>query len=131
MLTHKLFTGGDGQTFQHQHKRPDIVIIDKDNRRATLVEIAIPFDAHISKSYQTKFDKYYPLSLEINNLGFRSEIVVLIIGSLGNVHQKVITGLIKAGLSRNDAKFITKFCSISSIIGSNKIWRMRCKYHDF
>ena len=115
---------------RHKHKRPDITIIDKQNKHAILVEVSVPFDAHISLCFQKKFDKYFPLSLEINTTGFRSEIIVIVIGSLGNVHHKVTSGLIKAGLNRRNSKSITKYCSVSSIIGSYKIWRLRCRYYN-
>ena len=116
--------------FIHPHTKPDITIIDRNNKHVFLLEVSTPFDAHIPICYQGKFDKYFPLSLEINSMGFRTEIIVIVIGSLGNVHNNVTSGLIKAGLSRNNAKSIAKYCSISSIIGSYKVWKMRCKYYN-
>ena len=113
--------------FEHPHTRPDIVCIDNKSRTVTLIEVAVPFDAHIDKTYTHKFDKYYPLSLEINQLDFSTRIIVLIVGSLGNVHKRFISGLKLLNLSNTDAKFMAKYCSVSAIIGSHMTWKIRCK----
>ena len=119
------------QTFHTAHTRPDITIIDKTNKRVTLVEVSIPFDGFIDQCYQSKFDKYLPLCLEINQLGYRSDCIVLVIGSLGNVHTRFISGLMKVGVSRSEATFLAKYLSISSIIGSFQVWKARCRNHTF
>ena len=117
--------------FIHPHTRPDIVCINRDKKEVTITAISIPFDAHLDKCYKHKFDKYFPLSREINQLGYRTVITVLIIGSLGNVHGRFLSGLKKKnGIGQTEAKYLTKYCSISAIIGSFKIWKMRCKNID-
>ena len=119
------------QTFNTTHTRPDMTVVDTTNKRVTLVEISIPFDGFIDQCFQSKFDKYMPLCVEINNLGYRTETVVLVIGSLGNVHTRFISGLIKLGVSRVEAKFLAKYLSVSAIIGSFQVWKARCRNHIF
>ena len=87
--------------------------------------IAVPFDNHIQETYHSKFEKYYPLCIEVNNLGFKTK--VLIIGSLGHVHSKFISGLKNIGMSKKEAKHMANFCSISAVIGSSKVWKTRCR----
>ena len=113
--------------FNTRSVRPDIVSIDRDGRNVIITEIAIPFDCHIKKCYQEKFNKYFPLSLEINSLGYRTQIVILIIGSLGNVHKKFQTGLKINGICKTEAKFLSKFCSTSAMYGSFFAWKQRCR----
>ena len=72
-------------------------------------------------------NKYYPLCIEINELGFSTKIIVLVIGSLGHVHSKFIRGLTKIGINKKEAKMLTKYCSISAVIGSSKVWKTRCR----
>ena len=72
-----------------------------------------------------------PLCVENDNLGYRTETVVLVIGSLGNVHTRFISGLIKLGVSRVEAKFLAKYLSVSAIIGSFQVWKARCRNHIF
>ena len=75
--------------------KPDICIIDYEMKTVIIIEISTPFDAHIDKCYQSKFDKYFPLSLEISQFDFRVKIVVLIVGSIGSIHKRFITGIQK------------------------------------
>ena len=43
-------------SFTSRECRPDVVVIDHENRRAYIVEVAVPFDAHLNLTYQlTKF----------------------------------------------------------------------------
>jgi hypothetical protein len=116
-------------TFQNAHTRPDIVIIDHIQKQVKITEISVPFDCHIDTCYQEKFNKYFPLSMEINSLGYHCEIIVLIMGTLGVTHKKFIPGLIKMNISKAESKFLAKFCSISSIIGSHQVWKERCRNH--
>ena len=123
------FIETENRLFQTQACRPDITLtlIDVENKTVKIIEVAVPFDAFLDVSYQSKFEKYVPLSLEINELGFYSEIIVLIVGSLGNIHNRFSSGLVRLGLPKYEANFLTKFCSISAILGSKIVWNMRCK----
>ena len=111
--------------------RPDIVIINKDEKTAFIIEISTPYDAFMDKCYNGKFNKYFPLSLEINTLGYQTKIIVLIIGSLGHVHIKFTNGLKLIGFSNYESKFLAKYYSTSVIIGSYKIWKERCRKTDY
>ena len=107
--------------------RPDIVVVNDIEKTAFIVEIATPFDSFIGRCYDEKFNKYFPLTVELNELGYYTKVIVLIIGSLGHVHKKFINGLKILGLSSRESKFIAKFYATSVIIGSYKVWKQRCK----
>ena len=51
----------------------------------------------------------------------------LIVGSLGHVHKRFRSGLRKVGIPGYETKFLANYCSISAIIGSHKVWKMRCR----
>ena len=125
-ITPQVF-GSQQSHFQNPHTRPDITVIDRDAKTAMIIEISVPFDAHMSITYEQKYQKYFPLSLEINELGYSTKIVVLIVGSLGFVHSRFASGLKLCGISRAEAKFLASYCSISAIIGSHRAWKLRCK----
>ena len=74
-------------------------------------------------SYLSKTVKYQSL---ISTIGYRCQLIVLVFGSLGHVHRLVIRGLCIGGLFKTRAKQLVKYCSISAIIGSMFIWKMRC-----
>ena len=90
--------------------------------------MAVPFDPFVNVCYQAKFDKYMPLCLRINELGYQCKIIVLIVGSLGCIHKKFVSGLCIAGLAPRRARAIAKYCSISAAIGSKIMWKQRCKH---
>ena len=116
--------------FQTPHTRPDITVIDRESMVVNIAEVSIPHDRFIKLCYQSKFDKYFPLALELNDLGFQTQVIVLVMGSTGLVHQRFTSGLMKLGLSRSNSKFLTEYCSISTSIGSYKVWKSRCKELD-
>lgn len=120
----------DSQGLYHTilHKKPDLLIIDHCNNKVFIVEISTPFDAFIDQCYQTKFDYYQPLCELITvDTNYTCKIVVLIIGSTGCVHNKVVTGLKMLGMSTHRSKAIAKYISLSAAIGSNIVWQMRVR----
>ena len=124
-VTSSLFSS-NMENFNTRSNRPDIVLIDDISKSVIITEIAVPFDGYFNKSYDTKFNKYFPLSLEINAIGYRTQIIILLVGSLGHIHNKFISGLIKNNLNRQEAKHLAKYCSISAAIGSSFAWKKRC-----
>ena len=115
------------RSFQHRHVRPDIVVIDRESKSVVITEIAVPFDAFLPVTYDSKFKKYYPLCSEVGQLGYSATIVVLIIGSLGSVHCKFVPGLMKNNVSKAESKYLAQYCSTSAVIGSHRVWMSRCK----
>ena len=115
------------RSFQHRHVRPDIVVIDRESKSVIITEIAVPFDAFLPVTYDSKFKKYYPLCSEVGQLGYSATIVVLIIGSLGSVHCKFVPGLMKNNVSKAESKYLAQYCSTSAVIGSHRVWMSRCK----
>ena len=127
VLTTSQFIYDEGTRFSTNAIKPDIVTIDYENREVKIIEISTPYDSFIDIKYQSKFDKYFPLTLEISQFDFTAEVIVLVIGSCGLVHRNFVSGLAKCNVPKYEAKFLAKFCSISSIIGSYRIWKRRCK----
>ncbi len=124
MITNNLFHGADSP-FDITNNKPDIVIIDHATRTSYVIEISNPYDSFLDICYNSKFIKYMPLCLEIQNTGYQCTIIVLIIGSLGHVHKRYVSGLKKLGIPQFRAKAIAKYLSISTMIGSFRVWRRR------
>ena len=123
--------GSNLPNFACQAIRPDILTIDRQRKAVKIIEISVPFDAHINMSFQTKFNKYFPLSSGINALGYRAEVIVLTVGSLGCVHKNFVNGLKILGLGSREAKVLARYISTSAIVGSYMVWKQRCKFHMF
>jgi len=51
-----------------EHRRPDIVVVDKDKKRALLIDIAVPADARVEEKEQEKMDRYQDLARKLKRL---------------------------------------------------------------
>ena len=111
-----------------QHRKPDILIYDKQTMKAFIIEIAVPFDAFVDTCYKTKFNYYQPLNELISlDTTYSCKTIIIVIGSLGCIHKRVTTGFKLLGFSTRKSKTIARYLSISAMIGSNIIWKMRTR----
>jgi hypothetical protein len=51
-----------------KHNRSDIIILNKQQKQAYLLDIAVPNSHNITQTYNTKINKYLELSLAMRNL---------------------------------------------------------------
>jgi len=77
-----------------EHKRPDIIFVDKDNKRALLIDIAVPADARVEEMEQEKIDRYQDLARELKRLW---KVETKVVGALGTVPKGLEKNLEKAG----------------------------------
>ena len=105
--------------------KPDLCVIDHTNSKAFIIEVSNPYDAFLQQCFNQKFQKYLPLSFALTDAGFETKIVVIVIGSLGTVHNKVVTGFRMLGLSTRHSKSLARYLSVSVIIGSRRVWARR------
>jgi hypothetical protein len=54
-----------------QHNRPDIIILNKQQKQAYLFDIAVPNSHNITQTYNTKINKYLTLRCYEKSLVFR------------------------------------------------------------
>ena len=99
-MTPSLFIFDKNTQFTTNAIKPDIVTIDYENREVKIIEISTPYDSFIDIKYQSEFDKYFPLTLEISEFNFTAEVIVLVIGSCGLVHKKIVPGLTKCNIPK-------------------------------
>jgi len=72
-------------------RRPDIVCVDKCSGCTRLIDVACVMDRHVVDKHRDKAEKYLDLAVELQTLwNTRVEIVPLIFGALGTVHQSTI-----------------------------------------
>ena len=75
------------------HSRPDITMVDKENKVCWLIDVACPFDRRIDQKENEKIEAYTELKYEVLKV-WRTEvqrvfIVPIIIGALGSVTKKL------------------------------------------
>lgn len=68
-----------------EHNRPDITIVDKKTKTATLVDIAVPLSRNMTRTRHEKINKYSDLAVEIKTMWNLNSvrIVPIIISSVG------------------------------------------------
>jgi hypothetical protein len=105
---------------------PDIVVVWGGQGEVLILEVCCSLDAYIEQAFAENLLKYQPLEACWDSLGWRCKLVVLIFGSLSHVHRLAVCGLQTAGLTKTRAKQFARYCSVSAVMGSLVIWRMRC-----
>jgi hypothetical protein len=78
-----------------QHNRPDIIILNKQQKQAYLLDIAVPNSHNITQTYNTKINKYLELSVAMRNLWCLEKISIFpfIISATGIVPQSLFKNL--------------------------------------
>jgi hypothetical protein len=56
-----------------KHNRPDIIILNKQQKQAYLLDITVPNSHNITQTYNTKINKYLELSIAEKSLVFRKK----------------------------------------------------------
>jgi hypothetical protein len=94
---YKLYFGRTVLTDIHiQHNRPDIIIFNKQQKQAYLLDIAVPNSHNITQTYNTKINKYLELSVAMRNLWSLENISILphiVISARGIVPQSLFKNL--------------------------------------
>ncbi|KAF7648062.1 hypothetical protein LDENG_00162600 [Lucifuga dentata] len=66
--------------------QPDMVVVDKEQKRAIVIDVAVPADSNISKKEHEKTEKYQGLKEELEwTWKVKSKVVPVVIGALGAV----------------------------------------------
>ena len=82
-----------------KHRRPDLVVVNKEEGKTLLIDVACPMDHNIQSKEKEKVDHYLELKFELERLwNTKIEIVPIIIGALGSVTENLQTSLKKIGL---------------------------------
>ena len=68
-------------------RRPDIVVVDKTRKEATIIDISIPADRNIMDKEKEKIMKYQDLKTEIKRIWNmkRVRVVPVVVGALGSI----------------------------------------------
>ena len=131
LLKNKIIDGGilhvDSPLFsQLNHRKPDLFILNHAQQEVFIIEVSTPFDAFVQQCYETKFDYYKPLADLITLFTpYRCRVIILIIGSTGCAHTRLVPGLKLLGFGTRKSKALAKYLCLSVSIGSSIVWKMR------
>ena len=102
-----------------EHRRPDIVIVDWEEKECIVIDVAIPADQNIADKEWEKISKYSELKLEIMRLwNVKAKVIPIVVGALGSIPKKLKEHLKSLGLS-GDIHCIQK----SALLGTAGILR--------
>ena len=69
-----------------EHRRPDIVIVDWEEKECIVIDVAIPADQNIADKDWEKISKYSELKLEITRLwNVKAKVIPIVVGALGSI----------------------------------------------
>ena len=99
--------------------QPDIVVVDKSDKRAIIIDIAVPNDCNIEKKEKEKVEKYQPLREELEKCWkVKATVVPVVIGALG-----AVTPAHSMWLDQIPGNVETSQLQKSVLLGTGKIMR--------
>ena len=104
-----------------QHRRPEIFVLYKTERKCHLIDIAVPANKKIEMKEQEKIDSYIKLRREVKKIWNLSQVMVVpvAIGSLG-----VTSKRLKDWLKKLDVNSSIKLFQKTTLLGTVKIERL-------
>ena len=103
-----------------EHRRPDILVFEKDSRRCFIIVIASPGDKRVVEKEQEKIEHYSDLKRELKKIWKCShiEIVPIIVGALGIVSKNLEGWMKKISLKSSTAQL-----QKATLLGTARILR--------
>ena len=88
---------------QIECRKPDIVVVNKAEKKCAIIGVAIPGDNRIGEKETVKMEKYQALKREIKNLWSmrKIEVIPVIVGALGRVSMKFEQWIERIGITVN------------------------------
>ena len=86
-------------------RKPDIVVVNKNERSCTIIDIAIPGDIRVSKKEKEKVERYHKLKREIKRMWYIRSIKVIpvVVGALGSTSKTLKNCIKELGVVINTA----------------------------
>ena len=106
-----------------EHKKPDIVIWDIDEKTCAVVETSAPLDTNISARISWKENVYIPLNGEVKRIyrEYKFETISIVVGAQGAVTKQLTTNLKRLNFKESRTKTITRKLQKASLLGSMTI----------
>ena len=102
-----------------EHKKPDIHVVNHLEKKCFIVEITVCYDLCLEYARNTKYEKYKSLVEYLSRNGYDVELLIVCFGSLGSVRNDARKCLERFTNDKTYVKDVLKWCSLSSIVGSN------------
>ena len=82
-----------------EHRRPDLIIVDKEKKTACIIDIAVPGDNRVGTKELEKILKYQDLKMELSRMWTLNqvEVIPIVVGALRTVSKRLEAFLEKIG----------------------------------
>ena len=95
-------------------QRPDLVVVDKEERSWKIIDFAIPGDSSIEEKEKDKLEKYQELGRELQKIwNVKVKIIRLVVGSLGAILIQLGNRLKQTGITAGTAKVQKTFLFVT------------------
>ena len=85
--------------------RPDLVVVDKQERSCKIIDFAVPGDRRIEEKEKDKIEKYQGLERELQKIwNVKVKVIPLVVGSLGAIPKKFGNRLKQIGITVGTAQ---------------------------
>lgn len=100
-----------------EHNRPDMVVFNKDERTAIIIDFAVPLDQNLTKTYAEKITKYEALAQQIRDMWKLGKVTImpLIVSCNGLVHKKTTQHLEQLNLPQNTIMWMQKAVILGTV----------------
>ena len=82
-----------------EHRRPDLIIVDKEKETSCIIDIVVPVDNRVGKMELEKILKYQDLKMGLSRMLTLNqvEVIPIVVGALGTVSKRLGGFLEKIG----------------------------------
>ena len=102
-----------------EHRKPDIVVLDKTKNTCLIVDVAIPGDHRIALKEVEKIMNYAELKVELERMWkTKTKVIPIVIGALGSITKKF-----RENLKELEVKHNIKVFKKSALLGTAHILR--------
>ena len=71
-------------------RRPDLLIIDKNEKNCQIIDVAIREDGRVRVKEDEKVEKYQDLAREVRKMwGVRTKVIPIVVGALGTIPMRL------------------------------------------
>ena len=106
-----------------EHNKPDIVILDIDEKKCVVMEVSALLDTNNSTRISWKKNVYIPLIGKSKRIyrEYKFETISIVVGALGAVTKQLMTNLKRLNFTESRTKIITRKLQKASLLDSIKI----------
>ena len=99
--------------------RPDVIVVDKEEKKWTLIDFSVPWDGNVWSKENDKLTKYGPLEAKIQeSYQVRTESIPIIVGALGTIPSRLLGYLQAIGVPD-----VIGCLQTSALLGTQRILR--------